>query len=504
MSKKPDPPSGNAGDADKPGDPVKACPLGELLVIVKTEDGDPVKDAEVSAGALGKKTTDAGGAAHWSKIKAGTYDVTAAKPGHGKTRAAAEGPDGKTGVSVPEGGKTTVNLIQHPLCANVCFFEGSKTRAKYFGFDHKTDRPTTPGTDEYWLPTPDRGALAVPADRFKRDGARWVSVAKDKEAEVEINFAFKGADCPPCIRHTTFSVAPASVAEVRTATITAKKAVFRIKGKGVGEATLKAVCDGKDVGWFHIWCQTEAEIKIDVVNVITNRAPADSWSLAALRTAFKDIFDQCALKVDIADLGSVDLSGDAVFTARESTGYPSGPGRFLLKTGSPPPYNNKAAVLNAMDAKAGAILSARTTGTLPRADAYRIYRYVPTAGCAIGGTVLNIGSSPAFTFMSDGASARNSIAHEFGHCLGLRHPSDGSSGPQFVAHCRDTRNQTVPAYAATNTEVATDALSAVSADGSDKAGNIMAADPTNLMGYWPEKAKRKYLRYHQWKAISRS
>jgi hypothetical protein len=32
----------------------------------------------------------------------------------------------------------------------------------------------------------------------------------------------------------------------------------------------------------------------------------------------------------------------------------------------------------------------------------------------------------------------------------------------------------------------------------------MANDPTNLMGYWSDRPNRKPLRYHQWKAASRS
>jgi hypothetical protein len=84
-------------------------------------------------------------------------------------------------------------------------------------------------------------------------------------------------------------------------------------------------------------------------------------------------------------------------------------------------------------------------GRLPRAGAYRVYRYVPTAGCAIGGTVANIGLSPAYSFISDGGSGRNSTAHEFGHCLGPKHPPDSTSTGQFTAHMRATLSIAVPA-----------------------------------------------------------
>jgi hypothetical protein len=54
----------------------------------------------------------------------------------------------------------------------------------------------------------------------------------------------------------------------------------------------------------------------------------------------------------------------------------------------------------------------------------------------------------------------------------------------------------VPANPATNTEPSS---------ASDTASStVMANDPTNLMGYWSDRPNRKPLRYHQWKAASRS
>jgi len=479
----------------KPSNPKESCPLGELIVLVKDADGIPVIDVDVTAGALGAKKTNKDGIADYGKVGAGVYTVKAKKAGHSPKRNDPEDGDSKTGVTVAAGSKTTVNLVQHPICANVSFFEGSTTRANYFGFDHKTNLVATPGSDEYWLPTPARGSLTLPTNRQTRDGGRWVSVAVGKETEVEINFAFKTTECIPCISNSRYEVVPATIAEVVTTNVTSKKAVFKIKGKAEGEASLKVICDGKDIGWFHIWCKNEATLKVDVVNLITNRAPVNAFSIASLKTAFNEIYSQAAIKIDMIDLGNVDLTGNATLATTESAGYPS-TGKFLAKTGSPRPYDSKATVLNALDVAASAVLSARTTAPLARAGAYRIYRYIPTGGAAIGGTVLGIGSSPAFAFIADSAAARNSMAHEFGHCLGLKHPSDGSSGSQFAIHNRSSCNQAVPAYTATNTEPATSSASAKS--------NIMAKDPTNLMGYWSDKANRKPIRYHQWVACNRS
>ncbi len=382
-----------------------------------------------------------------------------------------------------------------PSCPDVSFFEGCKTRANYFGFDHKTNLVETAGTDEYWLPTPERGTLTMPTARETRDGARWVSVAVDKETEVEIDFAFKKTECAPCIANCKYEVSPATIAEVVTTKVTAQKAAFKIKGKAEGEASLKVICDGADIGWFHIWSKNEATIKVDVVNLVTTQVAVDAYDLALLTAAFEDIFRQAAIKVDMISLGDLDLSKDAALAKTEARGY-SAAGEFLARAGTPSPYSFKSAVLTALDAKATAALSARKVAPLPRSGAYRIYRYVPTGGCGIAGTVLNIGSSPAFTFMSDEAAARNSIAHEFGHCLGLRHPSDSASTAQYAAHNLASKNKAIPDYDATNTEPATAAAAAEE--------NVMANDPTNLMGYWDDKANRKPIRYHQWKACSRS
>lgn len=376
-------------------------------------------------------------------------------------------------------------------CPDVSFFEGSRTRAKYFGFDHKTNLARKKGVDEYWLPTPAHGTLSLPASRRKRDGARWVSVAVGKQTEVEIRFAFKGSESIPSIANCTYEVTPAGIATVVTKQITAKKAVFKIKGKTAGEASLKVMCCGDVIGWFHIWCRREATIKVDVVNLVTTRVSADALDLKALRAAFKDIFSQAVLKVDMLDLGEVDLSGDTDLATEESAWY-SATGVLFEGLG----FADIENVLNVLDAKASAALDARTSASLPRAGAYRIYRYVPAGGAEIAGSVINIGASPALSFMSDSADAHNSMAHEVGHSLGLRHPSDDESTGQYPKHLLSSRNRKTPAYAATNTEPAT-----ASADAEE---NVMARDPTNLMGYWDDKANRKPIRYLQWKNCSRS
>lgn len=487
--------SGGGGaevDPDKPGRKPgrKPKPVAELVVFVKDLDRKPVAGAKVTAGALGSMTANDEGIADFGTVTPGTYDITAEKPGHGRTRNGPEEKDEKTSVAVPDGSRTEVELIQHPECANVAFFEGATTRSKYFGFDHKTNIKAAPN-GEYWVPVPEKSEkLEVPTDKLTQDEARWVSVAVGQETELEIHFAFKGTECIPCIANSTFEVIPANVAEVVTAKITAKKAAFKIKGKAKGEASLKVVCDGRDIGWFHIWCEVEKELLIDVATLVTTRTTAAVYDNAAMRDHLNDVFRQAMIKLNLKDLGTIDLSANAPLALTESACYPS----VKFQDGSTDAQDT--AFLTAADMAAMAVVAARTTGASGRAGARRLYWYVPTAGAKWGGMNLNIGHPATFIFFSDGPAARNTGAHEIGHSLGLRHPSDGSGASQFAPHNLSTCNAATPAYAATNTEPASDTNPAHD--------NIMANDPTNLMGYWPVKAARKYLRYHQWQAAARS
>lgn len=488
-----------AGVPEKPEPPKPAPPgpspkpkpqqVAELVVTVKTLDGKPVDKALVSAGAIGSRHTGADGVADFGTVTSGTYDITAEKDGHGKTRNGPICKDEKKAVAVPLGSRTAVNLVQHPDCANVAFFEGSTTRANYFGFDHKTNLKPA-GGNPYWDPVPAKGSLSLPG-RLTRDEARWVSVAVGQETEVEINFAFKDAECIPCIGNCTFVVVPGNVAEVITAHVTAKKASFRIKGKAKGEASLKVICDGKDIGWFHIWCEVAKELLVDVACIVTTRTSVVAYDISGLTTYMNEIFRQMLISLNLKDLGTIDLSGNAALATVEGQSYPAGK-LFQEDTDG----NQDTVVLTALDDAAMAQVAARTTGPTGRNGARRLYWYVPNVGAQWGGMNLEIGHPATFIFFGESVAARNTGAHEIGHSIRLRHPlHDGGAG-QFCAHNLATLNQPVPAFDATNTEPATAIASAKA--------NVMANDPTNLMGYWHDKASRKYLRYHQWIATDRS
>ncbi len=478
----------------RPGPKLK--PVAELLVNVRNILGEPVEGVTVTADALGTKTTDANGVADYGRVAPGTYKVTAEKAGHGLRRNGPVIKDELNDVAVPDGSKKVVDLIQTPECANVAFFEGSTTRSAYFGFDHKTNiKPT--GGHPYWDPVPAKGTLTMPTDKFTRDEARWVSVAKDQETQVEINFAFSDFECIPCLANTTYQVIPATVAEVVTARIGAKKAAFKIKGLAPGEATLKVICDGHEIGWFHIFCDGEKTILVDVACLLTTRSDVVAYDTAAITAYLNDVFRQALMKVSVKDLGLIDLSNDADLVPIEDKGYTDPSGSFLKNTSGA--INDE--VLGAMDDKAVAMVKART-GDMDRSgrpNAKRLYLHVPTPiSGAWGGWAVGIGGAACFVFFNNGLESDQTCAHEVGHLLYLRHPSDNKSAPQYAPHNFASRGAAVPDYPGTNTERS----SAVDPTWTDVTwANIMANDPTNLMGYWPVKSVSRYLRYHQWKTL---
>jgi hypothetical protein len=404
-----------------------------------------------------------------------------------------------------------------PCCPDVATFEGSKGgRSSYFGFDDKTNLVAAVGTDEYWLPP--TKAKTLPGTKLQRDGARWVSVGVGKEAQVEL--AFAGTFTAACLTNCTFEVDPATVAEVVTTSVATSGVAFKIKGKAAGEASLKVICDGKLRGYFYIWCAVPVVLNLDVCTIKTANAPAAGYSLTSIQATADEIFSQSLISFSMRDLGIVDLTANAAAIAAEAvaltatnftttaaftTAMHAAAETALQARSAPPPPPPPAAPAAAAPAGGAAtptpapapVVPAGPPPVLPRAGAYRVYVYIPTGRQVnAAGTVINIGASPAFSYFLSAGASENSIAHELGHSLGLRHPSDSSVGSQLPAHLLATKNVATTALAATNTEPAVTAAAA--------AGNIMAADPLNLMGYWGNKVVRKPIRYAQWKTCSRS
>jgi hypothetical protein len=85
----------------------------KLVVVVKDLDGKPIKDADVTVPGLGDKKTNAQGKADYGTVDPGSYSASARKDNHGPQRNGDVGKDEKTGVDVPAGKTTQIDLIQH-------------------------------------------------------------------------------------------------------------------------------------------------------------------------------------------------------------------------------------------------------------------------------------------------------------------------------------------------------------------------------------------------------
>jgi len=381
-------------------------------------------------------------------------------------------------------------------CPEVATFEGSTgVRSSYFGFDDKTNAVANVGTDEYWIPPAD--TKTIPGDKEDRDGARWVSVGVGKEAQVELNFGGKYTNA--CLLNCTFEVEPAEVAEVVSFPPIASAAFFKIKGKAAGEASVKIMCDGKLRGYFHVWCVEPVDIFIDFISIVTAKSIGSTISLPTLTQELQETLGQSVINFVITDLGTVDLSANAPFAKVEATFYNSND-----------EFESNAASLSALQSAAvGAIAARPASEPKTNPSALQLFYYTPTKTAnGVVGSVINVGASPAFTFLNNPSYTYNTTAHELGHSLGLVHPNDNFTGggasqtQQYPPHHTSTLNVATTSMPATNTEPAVPAgEGGLDAQGYDL--NILAADPLNLMGYWIDFQQAKPLRYRQWKSCRR-
>ncbi|MBT0956274.1 hypothetical protein IV417_02650 [Alphaproteobacteria bacterium KMM 3653] len=338
-------------------------------------------------------------------------------------------------------------------CPDVASFEGSAgARSSYFGYDDKTNLVANVGADEYWIPPGDPKTL--PASKEERDGARWVSVGVGKETQLEINF--DGSFTLSCLANCTYEVDPATVAEVSSPQPTATGAVFKIKGKAAGEATLKVICDGQLRGYFYIWCAVPVVIPVDVASIVTPVSRSVAYVVADLEAYINEVFRQSLISVKLKDAGAINVTPTA-------TTYMNGAGAADIT------HFTELDLL----AQAGATMTSN----------YRLYYYVAKTAHSGGLGIVSGGlgaSGPGWAFFDyDLQASYNTMAHEFGHLINLSHPLHDFDKDEF------------PAFQLSNLS-----------------GNVLNDDPWNLMGYQGPVASRgpnrKPLRYRQWKKCNRS
>ncbi|MBB5723904.1 hypothetical protein FHS72_003551 [Loktanella ponticola] len=303
--------------------------------------------------------------------------------------------------------------------------------------------------DEYWIPPTD--SKSRPSDREDPDGSNWLSVSVGSETEVVI--AFVGQSGPACIGNCTFVVDAPAVAEVVTTNVTANNVAFKVKGKAAGECSVEVKCNGKTLGWVHVWCAVATTINLEVASIVTPNSRAAAYVVADLESYINAIYADLFISVSITDKGPITVVPPAA-------GYLTSTRHYL-----------------ALDTLVQA--AATTAFTAP----YRLLYYVNTGafsgnyGIVPGG--VGTGKAGFAFFDHDIQGSYNTMAHELGHSLNLSHPLHDSDGDEFPVRHRAGL----------------------------AGGNVMPLDPWNLMGYkgtLPQRGpSRRDLRYRQWKKCRR-
>ena len=360
----------------------------------------------------------------------------------------------------------------------------------YYAYDDRTDMASDKLNDwgrEYWFKT---RVGQHPSNRRTRDGASWISVPAGEVAEVEIHMDRKSTTC---LKNCEFIVDNASVARAVTTSVTSTKATFQVQGIGRGEATLVVRCGGKDVGWFHIWCERLVALTLNVCSLVGPNSSAVAIDAKAAQNKLNEIFQQALLQFSLIDHGAINMSLAAVAT--ESTAFATAK-RFGQLSGTSLWTTSLYRQLLTASFPAS-WCNART-----KSYGYAFYslkgdRYSELGSgtfTSTAGAVPGIGQRFGVSF--NGANYVT-LAHEVGHMLGLAHPSGvgGDASGQLAAHLRASLKNPVSAQPKTNTDIA------IRSEGA--AENVMALDPHNIMGYSEHRSDRSKLRIDQCRACRR-
>ncbi|ATG48564.1 hypothetical protein CEW89_13955 [Celeribacter ethanolicus] len=356
-------------------------------------------------------------------------------------------------------------------CPEASLFNQPLGHSSYYAYDDKTNL-ADPSSKiyEYWDTDgkgtlPDAGSLSAPEipsipTTTPRDGSAWVSVAVGKEATLDAKMLGTG-----CIPNVTYESKDSEIVKVVTEKPAAETSPCKIKGLAPGTTTIVAKCNGNEIGWVHVWCETQVTLKVKVASIVSEYSRPANYVLADLEAYINDVYRQFLISVSLDDLGAIEVKS------------PSSA------------YNNEIGNLLALDK-----LAVKSTPSARKQ--YRLFYYInndgsPPKGLGIvPGGLGAVGPGYAF-FDSDVRGAYNTMAHELGHLLDLSHPAHDFTQDNFPAW-QQAR------YLDRNTG----ALS------SSKNSNVLYDDAWNLMGYnGPVSARgssRVDLRYMQWKKANRS